>query len=536
MKKRYIRILICILILCAVKQVCFGISNDFIFVIDTIGIPRYNVYGDEINEDIYYTYNVFVYTDPINVANRTSTQRFKEVPNKGKWTQNGGVYTGQGIRGEYDILGTDYSGNYIYNVYFPVDAIPETTPDKWNYVQIAGALDSWNDNSKYKYREQIDYMKNRNLMFDTINYSNNTIDPYDLREYNISPNKIGLDKVMLNTASTWKTYGIVSINRINNKGQIRYATLATSPMAASSDIKSYINVSDKIILDENSDQISFEINFGANAINLNNYAKKEHIKEINSDLYIDDNKVSQVTSSKTDSISKTYTYKISRDKYQPGTYTLNISNSSYLYTEFYVDGLMRKNINKNVTIQIMPKKVVPIEDIKVKVLEKNDIGYVLKDLIETNITKEAGAIGIIEKEKHIAMKIKKSINNFNKDDLKVTVDGKNIEYNILIEDSANIVLDIKIPDGIKSSITGWENYRNNKGNYFDIDFNNIGNRVSKCNQINVIYEKSCKELYNKNIKIDTLDSYKYNINYIFENGVVVNNSNYIKLSDWLDEK
>lgn len=44
-----------------------------------------------------------------------------------------GAYNGSGVRGEYNLLGRDYSGNIINNYYFPVDALPETTPENWWY-------------------------------------------------------------------------------------------------------------------------------------------------------------------------------------------------------------------------------------------------------------------------------------------------------------------------------------------------------------------------------------------------------------------
>lgn len=531
MRKKYIRIIMIILLLVTLKQVCFGISDDFKFVIDTIGVPRYNVLGDEINEEVYYTYNVFSYSNPVSISSRTSKQRFKEVHDKGKWTQNGGSYKGYGIRGEYDILGVDYSGNYIYNVYFPVDAIPETTPDNWNYINVNGALNSWNDNTKFKYNEQLEYMKNSNLLFDTINYANNTIDPYNLVEYNISANRIGLNKVVLNTAATWKTYGIVSVNRINNYGQVRYATLAVKPMAASANISSYIDVVEKIVLDENSDEINLKIDFGANAINLNNYAKKEHIKEIYSDLYINGKKLSSVIDTKTDNIRKSYIYKISRKDFETGTYTLNISSNSHLYTEFYVDGLMRDKKEKNITIQISPKKVVPIKEIDVKVLEKQNNNYYIRDFIETKYTREESSIGMIEKQKHIAINVKKGNIDFNNENLKIYIDDKNIDYNIINQTDKNLILDIKVPDDIKSSILGWETYRNNENNYFDIDFDNIGNRVHSCNKLIVEYNSNNKE-YTNEILIDTIDSYKYNINYIFENNLINKKYNICKLEDW----
>lgn len=74
------------------------------------------------------------------------------MPNQGKWLSGG-------KRGEYYLLGRGYSGQTVANVYFPVDGTPEVTPDKWNYVYTAGAYNSWMDKSKYKYEEQLNYMK-----------------------------------------------------------------------------------------------------------------------------------------------------------------------------------------------------------------------------------------------------------------------------------------------------------------------------------------------------------------------------------------
>ena len=269
-----------IVLACSLKNISFGISDNFKFIIDTIGIPRYNIYGEEINEDIYYAYNVFSYSTPQNMYNVTSSQRFKEVPNLGKWTSGG-------KRGEYYLLGRGYSGNTIANVYFPVDGTPETTPDKWNYIALNGALASWNDSSKYKYNLQLEYMKNTNLLFDTIDYATNTCNSYNLVEYNISANRIGLDKVVLNTCSTWKTGSVITIKRMNNRGEIRYATMATKPMAANAEVKSIFNGNDALVLGEKEDVKTINFNFGAEAINLTDYAKPEHIKEIKSIIYID---------------------------------------------------------------------------------------------------------------------------------------------------------------------------------------------------------------------------------------------------------
>ena len=67
---------------------------------------------------------------------------------------------------------------------------------------------------------------------------------------------------------------------------------------------------------------------------------------------------------------------------------------------------MRDNKNKNITIQVEKKKVVPIKDIDVKILEKNNNSYCVRELIQTKQTKEASSYGIVEKDKHIALKLK----------------------------------------------------------------------------------------------------------------------------------
>lgn len=55
------------------KSSSYGaISNNFKFVIDTVGIPRYNALNEEINEEVYYTYNVFSYSSPVALVRQGS--------------------------------------------------------------------------------------------------------------------------------------------------------------------------------------------------------------------------------------------------------------------------------------------------------------------------------------------------------------------------------------------------------------------------------------------------------------------------------
>lgn len=64
--KKVLIVLVITMFLCSFKEISFGaISSNFKFVIDTVGIPRYNALNEEISEEVYYTYNVFAYSNPV---------------------------------------------------------------------------------------------------------------------------------------------------------------------------------------------------------------------------------------------------------------------------------------------------------------------------------------------------------------------------------------------------------------------------------------------------------------------------------------
>ena len=79
---------------------CMAYTENFDFMIDTMGISTTNVHGKELNEEIYNCYSLFVYGSPLEM---TEGQRFKEVAD-GRWQKGGSSYKGDGIRGEYWIL------------------------------------------------------------------------------------------------------------------------------------------------------------------------------------------------------------------------------------------------------------------------------------------------------------------------------------------------------------------------------------------------------------------------------------------------
>ena len=53
----------------------YALTDEFIFTIETVGIPRYNSYGKEISEDVYIAYNIFAYSEPHKIS--TNNQRWK---------------------------------------------------------------------------------------------------------------------------------------------------------------------------------------------------------------------------------------------------------------------------------------------------------------------------------------------------------------------------------------------------------------------------------------------------------------------------
>lgn len=529
--KRYIlRMLLCCFAVTTIlifNKYCYCISDNFKFIIDTIGIPEYNAMGDRINENIYYTYNIFVYSDPVEIGKRTNLQRFKIVNDNGKWIQKDTL-----DKGEYYILGTNYSGGFVTNVYFPVDFVPETLPNNWMYIHNVSAIESWQDNSKYKYVEQLEYMKNSNLWFDKIDYENNTCNSYDLVEYDINANSIGLDKVVLENSATWKTYGSVSVNRKTNDNKVRYATFFVKPMSASADVKSKLEILDNIVINESDEDI--DIMFGANAINLSDYAKEEHIKEINSQIYINDEKIDEISIAKSVSINKTVRYKISSDSFEGDKKVLNIKVKSYLYTEFSVDGLMQDVMERNITIHkdiSNEETIVPADNIFVKILERLDDEYIVKDLIKTHITDISNSIGIVEKGRSLAVKI---IGNCNIDsnNINVYINGNKLKHDILNISENCMVIRVNIENNymILNTIVSWKYLRDLCNNYLNIQIQKIGNRIKKPNVVTI---KVGSDEYN--FLLDVIDNFIYNINYTFLDKIInieqVNNK--IRLEEWV---
>jgi len=514
-------------------QKIYGITNDFKFVIDTIGVPRYNVYGKEINEEIYKAYNVFSYGWPEELTSNQG-QRWKDSK-YGLWSKGIGAYNGKGTRGEYNLLGKDYSGNIINNYYFPVDTLPETTPEYWTYYTNPGAAASWNDKTKYKYIEQLEYMKNTKLMFNDISSKDSSDNPEKIKEYNITAKKIGLDKTRLDVCSTWKTNGIIHTRRIVN-GKIRYAVFLTKPMAANADIQSIINVNENIVLKSSEDEIEIEISYSSNIVNMSGYAKKDHIKEISSKLYINGEEVDVISGSKTDNVGTKYTLKLAREELiENENNIIKITNNSYAHTEFAVDGLMQDSVEKQINVFVEKEKIIPVISNEIKILEKEDEILVVRPLAQSTISEEK-SLGITEAGKYVVLKLEldDKLTNNELTEIKLLLNDENIkDFEILNSKSKyNLILKFKIPEYTSSSIYGWKSLREAYGNYFNINQADVGKRISEPHNIEVGFVYEGRE-YSSLFNIDTIDDYITNINYSY-NSNDRSYDNVINLEEWID--
>lgn len=511
--KKLMKLLFCIFFLCLsafFQNISYGISNEFQFIIDTIGIPEYNKLGERINEQIYQVYHFFVYSDPVSITARTTKQRFKVVDKKGKWKQEG---TNQ--LGEYYILGSNYQGDLVTNVYFPSDFIPEVPPQNWNFISDESALQSWNDSSKYRYIEQLEYMKNSNIQFDKIDFENQQIDSYELIEYPINAMDIGLDKAVLETCATWKTAGIIRVNRMAQDHSIRHATFYIKAMAASADVKAFLDIDDNFVLQDGKVRIKFK--FGAQAINLTNYAKEEHIKEIFAQVLINNQEIATVKANQQKKVEKEVFYEMSQKDFESlGVDKLTIQVKCYLYTEFNVDGLMQDKIERDITIRENIEEEVPVTYVLLKQLEKLNSDYYLRDLLQTQQTRKVNSVGMIEKGRKIAILIKdfpKEVQDLSQID--VIINENKCAKELMKQNDNEMILNVSLDKDIDicSTIASWKSLRDFCGSYYEVEANQVGKRLAKPNELKVHLRESNQEYV---LYFDTIDEFQYNMNYTYQ--------------------
>lgn len=527
MKKYVFSLVVLMLAVCGMNKV-YGISDEFKFAIETIGIPRYNTYGDEINEDVYYTYNIFSYGHPHKTKDKN--QRWKNSK-YGFWTKSGGSYNGSGTRGEYYILGKSYSGALIYNYYFPMDVIPTTTPEKWTFYKYSGAAASWKDTTKYKYAEQLEYMKTSKLMFNDISSRAKADNPKYIREYNITPKDIGLSKARLDTAATWKTYGMVSTRR-KISGVVYAQVYLVKPMAADADVQSSLEVSEEFILKEDQDELIIPIKYETEVINMSGYANEKHIKEIKSMLYVNGNKVDESSGSKIISVGNEYMLVITRDNYPPNeNYSVEITVDGYMHTEFVVDGLMRNKVTKTIEVYVEPKLIIPVKQSNLRILEKTTLDWVVRPLAQTYET-SSESVGFTEAGKFLIAKLELNVDKSKLENIRVYIDGEIPIEASVYNTSKDLAIKLQIPKTLNTTLYGEYSLREKQDSYFLLSRNDIGMRKEAPHTLSIKFEIDGRE-YVEEISFDTLDTYLSNVNTKLGRTTSGEVSD-VKLEDWIE--
>lgn len=523
------------LIMCLNGSNTFAISKEFENMINMLGVPKYNANRETINEDVYNVYKIFCYSAPEKYSGTSPKQRWKDSK-YGLWNRLGGAFKGSGTRGEYMVLGKNYGGAVIHNYYFPLDTVSPVSPEKWAYYINTGALASWSDGKAYRFDEQRDYMKQAKLIFNDISSRDNADNPAEFREYNITAKSIGLDKAKLDTSSTWKTRGVISVKFMRDRA-LRYAYFFTSPIAANANVKANISsASSNYILEEDSKEIPIPIDYTAEAINLTGYAKKEHIKEIRSEIYIDNIKVGEISGSKTTKVGNRYNLVVSRQ-----THKLSPNNKfvirvdSYMYTEFAIDGVMKDSAQKVINVLVEPEKIEPVNTYDVRQIEKENLSMVVRPLAQTIVTKSKESIGLVEAGRKLGIKLNLDVDVKDIEDIKVWI-GKNQEDresvsvgNILPigikekeyeKDHHKVLLDFEIPKELSPTIYGWKSLRDKTSSYFLARENeSIGTRKDEPYRLFIEFMYKNKG-YKYEILIDTIDDYISNTNYTLEDKVL----------------
>lgn len=328
----------------------FAFSKEFEYLIEVMSVDASNVHGKQLNEEVYNQYSLFVYGSPIDGY---SGQRWKNVKD-GHW-----MYKGN--KGEFWILGENKEGYEVHNHKFPADIEPPTTPENWRYAYISDAKDSWLDQSKYMDDYQKEYMQSTKLTRNDV-------------EYNITALDIGLDKVRLENYATWKTKGSVYTQRYDMNNRKWAANFMVPPMAADASLEGFANFPDgmEYVIGSEEDDISIPIEFGANVTNLSEYALPEHIKNISSELYINNKLVTSISDTESLGIRDALDYVV----YNNDTLEiieLNIEVKSKLLTKFTTDGALVDVKEYKIIIYRNPKEpVLPVELVVEDIAEEND--------------------------------------------------------------------------------------------------------------------------------------------------------------------
>lgn len=340
MKKNLI--LLVILIIIIVPNSIYAYSSGFEYMINALQIKTTNINGLKLNEEIYQKYNIFVYGSPLNISDQK--QKWK-ITKDGNWTLNGGMWNGIGTRGEYWILGEDYTGKLVHNEIYPDDYNSGTSPINWNYREIKDALESWNDMSKYQYDLQREYMLNSKLSRFGIEYDLTVLD-------------IGLSKAKVESYATWGSAGSVYTEKPGEGNVYWVATFSVPPMVANAKLHSVIELPNgneyKIGKDEQ--VLEIPLNFGAYLEGLNEYAKAEHVKVIEAELKVNGLIKNVISETKKINILKDENLIINKNDYNTKEVSIELECNALLSTYFASDPVMYASTKEIINIKFEDEK------------------------------------------------------------------------------------------------------------------------------------------------------------------------------------
>lgn len=480
-----------------------AVSSKFQKTLELMNVPVKNKDGYEINEEMYNKYNLIVYGKPQDV---TKNQRWKDV-NSGKWRNET-----TGKTGEYRILGYSLSGTVVNNENFPDDYVSGKSPEEWNYIVIDDALSSWNDTEDYQTKEQIEYMLNQKLS------RNGT-------QYNLTAKSIGLDKARLEAHATWKTAGSIFTLKNGSNGLFWGATFNVPPMAADAQVVANLEFPNgtTYMFSEKSDTIEIPFTYGAEAINLTEFAKAEHIKNITSEIEIQYTLFDKITGEKTTKITKENKIIIDKNKYslEEGIHIL-VRNTAVLETLFSNEAPLVdikevtlninceeeekyvnvRDINKQTSEEIPRPRITSIELYR---KESNDDNKLLNTIKKTNnkficagqvlivkaqITNSPTSVKFYIQGNSSIQTLDELTKRFVYDEPKQrnekllysSLSSLKNSYNLPLTMNANsgfYEVQYVIPYQTKQTVHSWNTLRNLTGNALEINTNNLFSKISE---------------------------------------------------------
>ena len=282
-------------------EISYAYSNEFDQMIKILELPLENNNGLALNEEIYNEYNLIVYGNPLFIKNK---QRWKATEN-GKWTYNGNAWNGNGVRGEYWILGENAVGKEVHNELFPDDYTSGISPLDWNYIEISDAEESWLDIEEYHSKLQREYMLKQKWWRKG-------------SKYDITAEMIGVNKARVENFATWKTAGNIYTENLREDGVRFAATFNIPSMAADAEIKSKLTIHNgtSYNISKEDSNIIIPISYGALIENLSEYVTKDDIKNIQAELLIDGVRVKNVIANESLNIDDTFLLNIDKSNYE----------------------------------------------------------------------------------------------------------------------------------------------------------------------------------------------------------------------------